>query len=322
MHSLRVQKVITVSPRGFCAGVSRAVKAVEDALEIFGAPVYVKHEIVHNRHVVEALEKKGAVTIENISEIPDGAVAVFSAHGSPPAHFIEARRRGIRVIDATCPLVTKVHLEMRRFLRDGYAVVYIGHAGHVEGVGVIGESSGEYIPIVETAEDVERLDVGNPSKMAYLTQTTLSVRDTDVVIGALKKKYPQIVAPPLSDICYATTNRQDAVRELARAVDAVLILGSRNSSNSTRLMELALGEGVPAYLIDDVDAVYALPLRGIERIGVSAGASAPEEVVSGVIEYFLSRGAVREELIVKAETMSFAEPPEITEQRRRFASRD
>ncbi len=322
MHSLRVQKVITVSPRGFCAGVSRAVKAVEDALEIFGAPVYVKHEIVHNRHVVEALEKKGAVTIENISEIPDGAVAVFSAHGSPPAHFIEARRRGIRVIDATCPLVTKVHLEMRRFLRDGYAVVYIGHAGHVEGVGVIGESSGEYIPIVETAEDVERLDVGNPSKMAYLTQTTLSVRDTDVVIGALKKKYPQIVAPPLSDICYATTNRQDAVRELARAVDAVLILGSRNSSNSTRLMELALGEGVPAYLIDDVDAVHALPLRGIERIGVSAGASAPEEVVSGVIEYFLSRGAVREELIVKAETMSFAEPPEITEQRRRFASRD
>jgi 4-hydroxy-3-methylbut-2-enyl diphosphate reductase len=311
-----VKKVIVASPRGFCAGVSRAVKAVEDTIEIFGAPVYVKHQIVHNKYVVEALEKKGAVTIEEVSEIPDGGVAVFSAHGSPPAHFTEARSRGIRVIDATCPLVTKVHLEMQRFVRDGFEVLYIGHVGHAEGVGVIGEAPGKKIPMVETVADVERLDIGNPEKIAYLTQTTLSIRDTSIIIGALKRKYPQIVAPPLSDICYATTNRQEAVRELARVVDLVLILGSRNSSNSTRLMETASSEDARAYLIEDSFALEAIPLDGIERIGVSAGASAPEEVVSSVVDYFVARGATREDFITQTETMSFAEPLEITERRR------
>ncbi len=305
---MNVQKVISVSPRGFCAGVDRAVKAVEDTLAIFGAPVYVKHQIVHNRYVVEALEKKGAVTIEAVSEIPDGAVAVFSAHGSPPAHFTEARSRGIRVIDATCPLVTKVHLEMQRFLRDGYSVVYIGHVGHIEGIGVIAESPERLIPIVETVEDVEKLDIGNPEKLAYLTQTTLSVSDTSIVIEALKKKYPQIVAPPLSDICYATTNRQEAIRVLAKESDLVLILGSQSSSNSTRLMEAARAEGCRAYLIDDISQLDLAWMDGVSVVGLSAGASGPEHLIQEAREYFVTRGATPEELIARSETRQFSEP--------------
>ncbi len=303
-----VQKVIVVSPRGFCAGVDRAVKAVEDTIEIFGAPVFVKHQIVHNEYVVRDLEAKGAVTIENMSEIPDGAVVVFSAHGSPPAHYEEARTRGIRIIDATCPLVTKVHLEMQRFIRDGYVVVYIGHVGHIEGIGVIAESTEKDIPIVETAEDVEKLEIGNPEKLAYLTQTTLSISDTSVVIGALKKKYPQIVAPPLSDICYATTNRQEAVRELAKVSDLVLILGSQSSSNSTRLMETVRAEGCDAYLIDDIDQLDPAWLEGVSTVGMSAGASVPEHLVKAAREYFVSRGARAEELSVRSEQMEFVEP--------------
>lgn len=303
-----VQKVIVVSPRGFCAGVDRAVKAVEDTLDIFGAPVFVKHQIVHNEYVVRDLEAKGAVTIENMSEIPDGAVVVFSAHGSPPAHYEEARTRGIRIIDATCPLVTKVHLEMQRFIRDGYVVVYIGHLGHIEGIGVIAESTEKDIPIVETAEDVEKLEIGNPEKLAYLTQTTLSISDTSVVIGALKKKYPQVVAPPLSDICYATTNRQEAVRELAKVSDLVLILGSQSSSNSTRLMETVRAEGCDAYLIDDIDQLDPAWLEGVSTVGMSAGASVPEHLVKAAREYFVSRGARAEELSVRSEQMEFVEP--------------
>lgn len=305
---MNVQKVISVSPRGFCAGVDRAVKAVEDTIEIFGAPVFVKHQIVHNEYVVRDLEAKGAVTIENMSEIPDGAVVVFSAHGSPPAHYEEARTRGIRIIDATCPLVTKVHLEMQRFIRDGYVVVYIGHVGHIEGIGVIAESTEKDIPIVETAEDVEKLEIGNPEKLAYLTQTTLSISDTSVVIGALKKKYPQIVAPPLSDICYATTNRQEAVRELAKVSDLVLILGSQSSSNSTRLMETVRAEGCDAYLIDDIDQLDPAWLEGVSTVGMSAGASVPEHLVKAAREYFVSRGARAEELSVRSEQMEFVGP--------------
>lgn len=303
-----VQKVIVVSPRGFCAGVDRAVKAVEDTLDIFGAPVFVKHQIVHNEYVVRDLEAKGAVTIESMSEIPDGAVVVFSAHGSPPAHYEEARTRGIRIIDATCPLVTKVHLEMQRFIRDGYVVVYIGHLGHIEGIGVIAESTEKDIPIVETAEDVEELEIGNPEKLAYLTQTTLSIQDTQMVIDVLKKKYPQIVAPPLSDICYATTNRQEAVRELAKVSDLVLILGSQSSSNSTRLMETVRAEGCDAYLIDDIDQLDPAWLEGVSTVGMSAGASVPEHLVKAAREYFVSRGARAEELSVRSEQMEFVEP--------------
>lgn len=306
-----VKKVLLASPRGFCAGVARAVKAVEDTLGIFGSPVYVKHEIVHNRHVVADLEAKGAITIEELSGAPEGAVVVFSAHGSPPEHYAQAKARGMRLIDATCPLVTKVHLEVQRFLKDGYEIVYIGHRGHIEGIGVLAEAGGKKISLVETLEDAEKLDIGNPEKLVYLTQTTLSIDDTQAIIEALKRNYPQIVAPPLADICFATTNRQGAVKELAKASDLVLILGSKTSSNSTRLMETARAEGTTAYLIDDVSEIDPEWLAGVEVVGVSAGASAPENVVQDVVRYFETQGAAVEDFAVKPEHMRFAEPLEL-----------
>lgn len=306
-----VKKVLLASPRGFCAGVARAVKAVEDTLQIFGTPVYVKHEIVHNKYVVKALEEKGAITIEQLSEAPDGAVVVFSAHGSPPTHYVEARARGMRLIDATCPLVTKVHLEVQRFLKDGYTIIYIGHQGHIEGVGVLGEAPGVVIPIIETVEDVQKLDLGQPEKLIYLTQTTLSLDDTREVIDALKTKYPQIIAPPLEDICYATTNRQEAVKELAKACDLVLIVGSRASSNSTRLMETAKAYGASSYLVDDVSELDPRWFENVKTVGMSAGASAPEHLVQEIIQHIVVGGAVVEDFIVKPETMKFAEPLEL-----------
>ena len=324
MQSISVKKVLLAAPRGFCAGVARAIKAVEDTLEIFGSPssntdgvamagrpIYVKHEIVHNKHVVADLEAKGIITIEHLSEVPDGAVVVFSAHGSLPEHYKEARRRHMRLIDATCPLVTKVHLEVQRFLKDGYTIIYIGHRGHVEGIGVLGEARGTAIPLVETVEEVEELDIGNPEKLVYLTQTTLSIDDTAEVITALKKKYPHIVAPPLSDICFATTNRQEAVKALAKVTDLILILGSKTSSNSNRLMETARAVGTKAYLIDDVTQLDKAWLAGVETVGISAGASAPEKLVRGVVAYFASLGVAAEDFIVKPETMHFAEPLEL-----------
>ena len=306
-----IKKVLIASPRGFCAGVARAVKAVEDTLQIFGAPVYVKHEIVHNKHVVRDIEGKGAITIEKLSEAPDGAIVVFSAHGSPPEHYTEARSRGMRLIDATCPLVTKVHLEVLRFLKEGYEIIYIGHKGHIEGVGVRGEAGEKEIPIIETIADVEALEIGQPEKLIYLTQTTLSIDDTKNVITALKRKYPQIIAPPIEDICYATTNRQEAVKALAQTAQLVLILGSRSSSNSTRLMEVAKAKGAISYLIDDVSHIEENWLEGIETVGLSAGASAPEKLVEGVVKFFEKQGAVIEDFIVKAEAMKFAEPLEL-----------
>lgn len=306
-----VKKVLVASPRGFCAGVARAVKAVEDTLEIFGSPVYVKHEIVHNKHVVKDIESKGAITIEKLSEAPDGAVIVFSAHGSPPAHYAEAKLRGMRLIDATCPLVTKVHLEVHRFLKEGYTIIYIGHKGHVEGIGVLGESEGTKIPLVESVEDVKNLDIGSPEKLIYLTQTTLSIDDTKTIIAALRQKYPNIIAPPLEDICYATTNRQDAVKELAKVSQLVLIVGSKTSSNSTRLMETARMCGAVSYLVDDVTDLDKTWFDGVEVVGISAGASAPEKLVQGVIEYFSQLGAQVEDFVVKAENMKFSEPLEL-----------
>ncbi len=307
-----VKKILLASPRGFCAGVARAVKAVEDTLEIFGAPVYVKHEIVHNKHVVKDLEGKGAITIETLDEAPEGSVVVFSAHGSPPNHYAEAKARGIQLIDATCPLVTKVHLEVQRFIKDGYRIIYIGHKGHIEGVGVLGEAPGVEIPLIETAEDVLGLEIGNPEKLVYLTQTTLSLDDTKSVIEALKKKYPQIIAPPLEDICYATTNRQTAVKELAKECELVLIVGSRSSSNSTRLMETANAYGSIAYLVDDVTHLDPLWFKEVEVVGISAGASAPEHLVQDIVQRIvsLSKASV-EEFIVKPETMKFVEPLEL-----------
>lgn len=311
-----VKRVLLASPRGFCAGVARAVKAVEDTLSIFGSPVYVKHEIVHNVHVVADLEKKGAITIDDLGEAPDGAVVVFSAHGSMPTQYAEARKRGLRVVDATCPLVTKVHLEMQRFLKDGYEVVYIGHQGHIEGVGVIAEAEGKNIPVIETVEDVEKLQIGNPEKIAYLTQTTLSIGDTEKIIQALQKKYPEIIAPPLSDICFATTNRQEAVKALAKAVDLILIFGSKTSSNSTRLMETARAEGTAAHLIDDISELDESWLTDVETVGISAGASVPEKLVQGAVDFFASHGAAIEDFVVKDETMAFAEPLELMQMKK------
>jgi len=317
LSDMAITKLLLAAPRGFCAGVARAVKAVEDTIEIFGAPVYVKHEIVHNKHVVSDIGKKGAITIEDLDEVPDNSVVVFSAHGSPPDHYEVAKKRGLTLIDATCPLVTKVHLEVQRYLKNGYQIVYIGHAGHIEGIGVRGEGKGADIPLVESVADVDKLKMERSEKMVYLTQTTLSIDDTRDVIDALKKKYPQITAPPMEDICYATTNRQTAVKALAKVVNLVLILGSKTSSNSTRLMETARGEGAASYLIDDVGQIDLAWLDGVESVGISAGASAPEKLVQGVVEYFeKGLGIIAEEFMVTPEKMFFAEPVELMKIRR------
>lgn len=308
---MSVQEVVLVSPRGFCAGVTRAVKAVEDALEIFGIPVYVKHEIVHNKAVVERLAKKGAITVETLSEVPEGSVVVFSAHGSPRAHYEEARKRSLKLIDATCPLVTKVHLEFQRYIKDGYQIIYIGHKGHPEGIGVLGELPEITVPMVETVQEVEELTLSGTDKMIYLTQTTLSLDDTKEVILALRKKYPQIIAPPLQDICYATTNRQEAVKVLAQEVDLVLVVGSQTSSNSNRLVETAKLAGVTSFLIDRPKSIKSEWLEGVQRVGITAGASAPEDIVQAVVDFFERSGASVRELVAKPEVMKFAEPLEL-----------
>lgn len=316
---MTVTEVVLATPRGFCAGVTRAVKAVEDTLEIFGAPVYVKHEIVHNRAVVDRLTEKGAITVEELRDVPEGSVVVFSAHGSPQVHYQEARERKLRLIDATCPLVTKVHLEFQRYIKDGYQIIYIGHQGHPEGIGVLGEMPEVVVPLIETVAEVEALTVPATEKMVYLTQTTLSIDDTEEVIAALKKKYPSIIAPPLQDICYATTNRQEAVKGLAKEVELVLIVGSKASSNSNRLVETARAAGTNAYLIDTVEHIDSNWLEGINRIGISAGASAPEDIVQSVVEFFTQAGATARELVVKPETMHFAEPLELMNLKREQA---
>ncbi len=315
-----IQKVLLASPRGFCAGVARAVRTVEDTLDIFGAPVYIKHEIVHNKTVVKDLEDRGAITVENTELIPENAVVVFSAHGSPPEDFEIAKRKSCTVIDATCPLVSKVHLEILRFLKEGYSVVYIGHKGHPEGIGVTGEarhSFGVDIPIVETEEDIEQLSLSRDKKIACLTQTTLSITETESLIEKLREKFPDIVLPPGKDICYATTNRQAAVRTLAKSSDIVLIIGSKNSSNSTRLAETAQSEGVRSFLIDgkrDIDPQW---FEEAKTVGISAGASAPESKVEEVVEYFQSRGAIVEELSVTRESAVFPEPASLASIKRR-----
>lgn len=316
---INIKEIITVEPRGFCAGVARSVSVVEDCLDIFGAPVYIKHAIVHNKTVVADLEAKGAITVENVEDIPEGATAVFSAHGSPPEHFEHAKKRGIRVIDATCPLVTKVHMEMLKFLEQGYKVVYIGHKGHVEGQGVIGEAKkiGVDIPVLENISDVENLNCSPEEKLAFLTQTTLSVVETDEIISALKKRYPHIISPPATDICYATTNRQDAVASLSREVDIIFIVGSKTSSNSNRLVEVAHQRGCEAYLIDMAEEIDERWLEEREKVGVSAGASAPEYRVKEVVEYFVQRGAKYSKLAVTKENMQFTEPVELMKARRK-----
>ena len=306
------QKIILAKPRGFCAGVDRAVRTVEECLSIFGAPVYVKHQIVHNKTVVADLEAKGAITVESIDKIPEGSVVVFSAHGSPPEHYEQAKNRNLRVIDATCPLVTKVHLEVHRYFKNGYDIVYIGHKGHIEGEGVRAEARGygKEIALVDSVKDVHTLP-DMAGKCVYLTQTTLSVSETGVIASALKKRFPHIESPPISDICYATTNRQQAVRELAKQVDVILVVGSSNSSNSNRLVEVSLAEGIPAYLVENIEVASRIDYGKARAIGITAGASAPESSVQAIVAYFVARGAKQEEFEAVAESMRFADPLEL-----------
>src|SRR5271166_304755 len=276
-------RVVLAQPRGFCAGVERAIEIVERALSKFGPPIYVRHEIVHNRHVVEDLRTRGAVFVDELDEIPSGAMTVFSAHGVAKRVEELARERGLPVIDATCPLVAKVHAEGRRYAAGGREIVLVGHAGHAEVEGTIGQIPG-IVHLVQTVDDVATLKPGTPDKLAYVTQTTLSVDDTRHIIAALKARFPAIVGPDVRDICYATQNRQQAVRDLARAVDVILVVGSRNSSNSNRLREIGEELGKPAYLIDDASALDPAWFAGKESVGVTAGASAPEMLVQGVLE--------------------------------------
>jgi 4-hydroxy-3-methylbut-2-enyl diphosphate reductase len=304
-------KIILANPRGFCAGVNMAIESLDRALDLFGTPLYVYHEIVHNRPVVERFRKRGVVFVDSIAEIPNGATVLYSAHGVAPAIRAESAQRNLRAIDATCPLVTKVHLEAVRFAREGYTIILIGHEGHDEVLGTTGEAP-EHIRLVEDATDVARLDLPANAKVAYLTQTTLSVDDAEIVIRALRKRFPQIVSPSKDDICYATQNRQEAVKELVPEADVVIVLGSQNSSNSMRLAEIAESLGKPAYLVDSVQEIRGHAFTGQETVLVTAGASAPEEVVEECVSFLRDRfGADVENRTVREEHVSFPLPREL-----------
>jgi 4-hydroxy-3-methylbut-2-enyl diphosphate reductase len=305
-----IAEIVLAGPRGFCAGVERAIDIVEVALEVCPPPVYVRREIVHNRHVVETLRTKGAHFVDELDEVPDGATVVFSAHGVSPAVREDAGRRGLRVIDATCPLVTKVHLEAVRYAREGYSIVLIGHEDHDEVIGTLGEAP-ERIHVIASAAEVETLEVSNPEKVAYLTQTTLSVDDTRDVIEALRRRFPRIVGPSRDDICYATQNRQAAVKTVAVDVDVVLVIGAANSSNAARLVEVSKSAGTRAYLINDVGDVRPEWLEGARRVGVTAGASTPEVLVTQTLEALRREGAGVREVHVVDEDVRFALPPEL-----------
>lgn len=320
MQSTQAQpiQIKLANPRGFCAGVDRAIDIVNRALDVFGPPIYVRHEVVHNRFVVETLRERGAVFVEELDEVPDDVIVIFSAHGVSQAVQSDADRRGLKVFDATCPLVTKVHLEVLRYAKRGHECVLIGHAGHPEVEGTMGRydtAHGGRIYLVEDEQDVASLEVKDPSSLAFATQTTLSMDDTAKVIDALRERFPEISGPRKDDICYATQNRQDAVRELAADSDLVLVVGSPNSSNSNRLRELSERMGTPAYLIDNADQIESTWLENVGRIGVTAGASAPEVLVKGVIGKLQSLGAsMPEELKGREESITFSMPKELREQ--------
>jgi 4-hydroxy-3-methylbut-2-en-1-yl diphosphate reductase len=306
-------RVLLAAPRGYCAGVDRAVQTVEHALEMYGPPVYVRKEIVHNKHVVQQLEKRGAIFVDQETEVPEGELVVFSAHGVAPAVHDNAAARRLRTIDATCPLVTKVHVEARKFAAQGYTIVLIGHEGHEEVEGTTGEAP-DSIVLVQTAEDVDDLEVPDPDRVAYITQTTLSVDETTGIIERLKRKFPAIVGPKTDDICYATTNRQQAVKELARHCDLVLVIGSTNSSNSNRLVEVAREHGAESHLIDNSLQVDEAWLDGADSVGITSGASAPEELVGQLVEFFRARGAEEvSELRTVEEDVRFMLPGKIRE---------
>jgi len=305
-------QIILAKPRGFCAGVDRAIAIVERAIENFGTPIYVRHEVVHNKFVVDGLRAKGAVFVEELADVPDGAIVIFSAHGVSKAVQEEAKRRQLRVFDATCPLVTKVHMEVVRYSRDGYECILIGHKGHPEVEGTMGqydEGAGGKMYLLESVADVATLHVANPAKLSYVTQTTLSMDDTAAVIDALRARYPEILGPKKDDICYATQNRQDAVKHIAEDCDVVLVVGSPNSSNSNRLKEVAERLGVHAYLIDNADQIDRQWLVNKQRVGVTAGASAPEVLVNEVLSKLKEWGIVdTTELIVRQENVTFSLP--------------
>ncbi|MFR0692511.1 4-hydroxy-3-methylbut-2-enyl diphosphate reductase [Enterobacterales bacterium AE_CKDN230030158-1A_HGKHYDSX7] len=303
------------NPRGFCAGVDRAIEIVNRALDVFGPPIYVRHEVVHNKFVVENLRNRGAVFVEELDQVPDDTIVIFSAHGVSQAVRKEAENRGLKVFDATCPLVTKVHMEVVRYSRDGHECILIGHEGHPEVEGTMGQydaSNGGAIYLVEDEEDVAALEVRNPEALHFVTQTTLSMDDTSKVIDALRTKFPHIQGPRKNDICYATQNRQDAVKELADQCDLVLVVGSPNSSNSNRLRELAERMGTPGYLIDGAEDMQKAWFDGVQRVGITAGASAPEVLVRGVIQQLRDWGAEPEvELDGREENITFSMPKEL-----------
>jgi 4-hydroxy-3-methylbut-2-en-1-yl diphosphate reductase len=308
-----VKEIVIAAPRGFCAGVDRAISIVEKALEVYGTPLYVHHEIVHNRHVVESLRGKGVIFVDNLEEIPENNTVIFSAHGVSPVIVEGAKKKNLRILDATCPLVTKVHIEARRYAREDYRIVLIGHKDHIEARGTYGEAPDRII-IVETLADIDALSFPGNAKLAYLTQTTLSVRDTRSLIARLKERFPQIEGPNSSDICYATTNRQEAVSAIAPGVEVVFVIGSRNSSNSNRLKELAESEGARAYLIDSAADLTDAHLAGnVERIGLTAGASAPEVLVQQVTERLRNEFGFKNvrELRLKEEDVTFKLPREL-----------
>ena len=307
-------KIILANPRGFCAGVDRAISIVELALEIHGAPIYVRHEVVHNRFVVNGLRERGAIFVEELSEVPDGAIVIFSAHGVSQAVRQEAKERNLKVFDATCPLVTKVHMQVARASRKGTKAILIGHKGHPEVEGTMGQYSNDDggIYLIESVEDIARLPVQENDDLTFMTQTTLSLDDTAETIAALKEKYPAIQGPHKNDICYATTNRQEAVRELAKQSDLVLVVGSKNSSNSNRLAELASRMGVKSQLLDDPSDIRADWFDGVQTIGITAGASAPEELVQSIISRLKEFGVnTVEELQGLEENMFFEVPKEL-----------
>jgi len=306
-----IERLLLAAPRGYCAGVDRAVQTVELALERYGPPVYVRKEIVHNKHVVEQLRARGAIFVEQETEVPEGSVTVFSAHGVAPSVRVNAQARSLQTIDATCPLVTKVHVEARRFAADGYTIVLVGHDGHEEVEGTMGEAP-DQIVLVQTEADVDTLEVADPSKVAYISQTTLAVDETRAIIDRLRERFPAIVGPRTDDICYATTNRQAAVRQLAAQCELVLVIGSQNSSNSQRLVEVARDCGARSHLIDNASEVQEEWLEGVRTLGVSSGASAPEELVQELVARFGERGVTDvSELTFTQEDVRFMLPKTI-----------
>jgi len=306
------RRVLLAAPRGYCAGVDRAVITVEKALDVYGAPVYVRKQIVHNKHVVRDLEARGAIFVEELDEVPEGATVVFSAHGVSPAVHEEARQRTLRTVDATCPLVTKVHNEARRFAAEGHQILLIGHQGHEEVEGTSGEAP-HNISLVESPDDVDALEVRDPTKLAWLSQTTLSVDETLETVGRIRERFPNLIDPPSDDICYATQNRQQAVKEIARNADLVLVVGSGNSSNSVRLVEVALENGAAtAYRVDDATEIDDAWLEGVSVVGVTSGASVPEALVQGVLDRLESCGFPAAQPVRTAEeSLIFALPPEL-----------